>query len=1422
IFCMYTKYVSSKRADVKSVLKRKPLVRAIALALMAGWILPTSSFAVPAIPTNQTLTQPSGITFSATQWGNELVNGWETKDGYTVTLDGKTGNWTVARLDPVGRLISSTVIIGQTAIPSSYPKHIRPRGQTLLNALSVANQVPASSAKHLPANGTAKLPVLLVNFTDTTTTYIPQDFNTLLFGDGKSAKAYFSEVSRNALTLATGEAGISKWYTAPNIHDYYGLERGYSRADDLVKEVVQAADNAGFNFAEYDNDGDCFVDSVIVIHQGNGAEAGGNTKNIWSHQGRIATYTTTSTATCGNVKVGNYIVLPETLLGKSSTMGAVVHEIGHALGLTEPTDVTTDPFKGVGVWDAMSIGAWNGTQSSGDSPAHFAAPTKVYLKWVDPVLVNESKIGEVIGQVATEGKIYQLSSNGKTLVVENRQRVGFDMSLPGSGIALWNVVDSTTNKVEMVQADVATSPTISEASDLFSSDGGQTTFIDTTANIGVTAIGKSQTSMVATLCADATPDMTIIPSSLELAPRDQKTFTISSSGCGNLQIGSLSVGGKNSAEFSVKEDNCSNRTIPAGQNCTVKVARSFNGSYWLAPSSTATLSVASNVPNASSVEVALKADGCYQYLATYSWPQYYPFWSSNIDFGTELVGDSSTLGQSLWMYTWGNRLDCNTAPQIKEVTVTGDNATDFTLKNAWGQQCYHTKNSYSYKWNGKDYPYSYSYSYCWFNNKFAPSSEGVKSAGLNVAFNSSEVDAAIIPLKAKAVAEGSARIQVTPDSATFKDTFAQSRSAYQIFGLKNVGEVNLKWSSVSTELAGTDASDFKAFKWWYTPVLMPSQQASVYTQFAPTSLGTKQASLFVNTQSTSNVREGDRGELLSGNAQEAVDCSKDESGKYKYVTIETTDDAIMGGAWAEDNNGDGKYEEEPTFNVWNRVQQPNGVTIGIPTEHDVVLIKSNHIITGIPIAKVKAVCIEEDGTLESMDGLGSQLKIEATDYFWNKGTIVGKDGDTEGTGEENNCAISTKVGTNNCAKPGANIHIQVGNISGNWDVLGGRPFNNEGTITSGKGGDGSRYSAKGGNITILASGFTHASTGKIIAGNGGDLFGTLSGKAEGGGIVFVNGAADYYGYISTVKDSLIQGGNGGNCNAEATESQAGGNGGYIWLTHPRLGVQGTNKAGIVGQYCNPKGYDGWISFDPASITFGTTASVVAGDVEIYGGDEWVLDLSNLNKTVINATGNVTLAVGVNAVIDLRGNNTPIINTTGELRIFSDSIMLDEGVMLEDIFKAANIVIGPHKILHKVLVMGSGNNLGEPGTTVPVSITLANAGPTKDIYILNVTDTEGWAITALPETIEVEGLQTVELTMNVTLPMIRSLTNAITVTANLQDDPQVESSATVYASVAEEKMVIKASKYTASGKVFAEVKPLLMPLGKVTVQIDGKT
>lgn len=51
----------------------------------------------------------------------------------------------------------------------------------------------------------------------------------------------------------------------------------------LVREAIDAAENAGTDFSIYDNDGDGKVDGIIVIHAGYGEEAGGGQNTIWSH-----------------------------------------------------------------------------------------------------------------------------------------------------------------------------------------------------------------------------------------------------------------------------------------------------------------------------------------------------------------------------------------------------------------------------------------------------------------------------------------------------------------------------------------------------------------------------------------------------------------------------------------------------------------------------------------------------------------------------------------------------------------------------------------------------------------------------------------------------------------------------------------------------------------------------------------------------------------------------------------------------------------------------------------------------------------------------------------------------------------------------------------------------------------------------------
>jgi hypothetical protein len=79
--------------------------------------------------------------------------------------------------------------------------------------------------------------------------------------------------------------------------------------------------------------------------------------------------------------------------------------------------------------------------------------SKWRLKWITPTLVTGILLDEPIAPAAAIADVYQLLSGtattGEYFLVENRQFLGFDAGLPGSGLLLWHV-DTTklTNQEE--------------------------------------------------------------------------------------------------------------------------------------------------------------------------------------------------------------------------------------------------------------------------------------------------------------------------------------------------------------------------------------------------------------------------------------------------------------------------------------------------------------------------------------------------------------------------------------------------------------------------------------------------------------------------------------------------------------------------------------------------------------------------------------------------------------------------------------------------------------------------------------------------------------------------------------------------------------------------------------------------------------
>jgi len=451
-------------------------------ALLAGLLTALSpaapAWAVPAAPFIHRLEQSDGTSFTARRWGDENGSGWETEAGHTILFDAKQSGWVFAQHDSSGGLRSSGKLVGRENPDNLFAKKIRPgkkqRGSQTraipgrqaaaadMSESSAAASAPQAAPQATPpAGGSGNIPVVLVNFNNTTTAYTPEDFTTLLFGSGNwSMKDYYSEVSYGTFTVSPGPAGVIGWVTAANTHNYYGQNNasGYDTwPGDLVYEAVQAAD-ATVDFAPYDQDGDCYVDALAIVHQGTGEEASPRSTDIWSHSWDLnsayysgsshhGTYTTNDICAASAsqfVKIKKYVIMPEKQGNDMATMGVFAHEYGHALGLPDLYD-TDGSSEGAGNWSLMAGGSWNGLSRSGDRPAHLDPWSRYALNWIAPTRLTSSTPGVNFSPVETGSSFYQLlpgspqSGAGEYFLVENRQKTGFDAGLPGSGLLVWHI-----------------------------------------------------------------------------------------------------------------------------------------------------------------------------------------------------------------------------------------------------------------------------------------------------------------------------------------------------------------------------------------------------------------------------------------------------------------------------------------------------------------------------------------------------------------------------------------------------------------------------------------------------------------------------------------------------------------------------------------------------------------------------------------------------------------------------------------------------------------------------------------------------------------------------------------------------------------------------------------------------------------------
>lgn len=261
-----------------------------------------------------------------------------------------------------------------------------------------------------------------------------------------SVHDYFYDQSGGKFDLEFDVVGP---YTMPNDMSYYGKNKNGKQGNDqhpaaMVIEACKAA-NDEVNFADYDWDGDNYVDQVYVIYAGQGEADGGAANTIWPHEWTLASAqyygdgsgpltldgVTIDTYACGSELNGS-----EEICG----IGTMCHEFSHCLGFPDFYD-TSDTGDGVGMfmWDLMDYGSYNG---DGYQPAGYTSYERWVAGWLEPIELTTTKDVNDMKCLQDGGDAYIIYNSGNRneyFLLENRQPVKWDKELPGQGMLIVHV-----------------------------------------------------------------------------------------------------------------------------------------------------------------------------------------------------------------------------------------------------------------------------------------------------------------------------------------------------------------------------------------------------------------------------------------------------------------------------------------------------------------------------------------------------------------------------------------------------------------------------------------------------------------------------------------------------------------------------------------------------------------------------------------------------------------------------------------------------------------------------------------------------------------------------------------------------------------------------------------------------------------------
>src|SRR3990167_6514136 len=423
----------------------------ILLLLFSVVIFPLNLYAIPSYDGILTLKQPTGESFEARQHGDEWYNWIETKEGFGISRNTKTGNWEYYM--PSADLKSKVQAKLPSGVPGAIVKKVDPVMLGIPKGLRPPKkQLPdAESAKIFKSRLDKKLPkaavsdskyllVIAVDYATTTAMYTPAEIQPLIFGARDSVADYYDKTSYSSVaiepateTYGTATEGFIGWLQLSGNHPNTGSSIDW-RNQQIAKNAINAADPY-IDYSIYDADEDDVVEpselSIVIIVAGYEASYSSDSPSVWGHKWDMFSV---DYPIVDGIEIQQYAQFGEIHGDHLATIGIMAHELGHlmfSLPDLYDTDPSIEDSEGIGAFDLMGSGSWGSGAASqpGSSPTQLSAWSKEYLSWGTVNVISSDQSVSLPKTDGNSASIFRIntSDSNQYFLLENRQFSGYDV-----------------------------------------------------------------------------------------------------------------------------------------------------------------------------------------------------------------------------------------------------------------------------------------------------------------------------------------------------------------------------------------------------------------------------------------------------------------------------------------------------------------------------------------------------------------------------------------------------------------------------------------------------------------------------------------------------------------------------------------------------------------------------------------------------------------------------------------------------------------------------------------------------------------------------------------------------------------------------------------------------------------------------------